>query len=143
MDTNRHKYRGDLPANNPPSREAPARRARMDAKIHLKRKSFALIRVIRGQICLSLLFQGGTRCLQRVGKELRLLLPGICAFGESADHESTRIQRRSCPRITRMDAKEKLTSELWSLTSSLNHGLRGSNGYRGAMPKPKCRMTKG
>jgi hypothetical protein len=33
----------------------------MDAKIHLKRKSFALIRVIRGQICLSLLFQGGTR----------------------------------------------------------------------------------
>jgi hypothetical protein len=38
---------------------------RMDAKIHLKRKSFALIRVIRGQICLSLLFQGGTRCPAR------------------------------------------------------------------------------
>ena len=43
---------------------------RMDTKIHLKRKSFALIRVIRGQICLSLLFQGGTRCRQRVRRKI-------------------------------------------------------------------------
>jgi hypothetical protein len=33
----------------------------------IKRKSFALIRVIRGQICFSLLFPGGMRCPQRVG----------------------------------------------------------------------------
>jgi hypothetical protein len=58
----------------------------------IKRRSFALIRVIRGQICFSLLFPGGTRCLQRVGKELRLLPPGICAFEESFWH---RLQEKS------------------------------------------------
>jgi hypothetical protein len=54
------------------------RMTRTDTKIQSKEKSFALIRVIRGQTCLSLLFQGGTRCplarrsdakaAQRIGK---------------------------------------------------------------------------
>src|SRR6266498_5181347 len=71
----------------------------MHAKKSIKRKSFALIRVIRGQTRLFLLFQGGTRCpsarrsvakaAQRVGKRtLRFRRLIICTFGDRICHRS-------------------------------------------------------
>jgi hypothetical protein len=70
----------------------------MHAKKSIKRKSFALIRVIRGQTRLSLLFQGGTRCplarrsdrktAQRVGKSLLRLPPNIFGLRQFVCHRS-------------------------------------------------------